>query len=54
MVALVAVRVVHQFDIPTDNNEKDSKAEQDLRELAEGLDMEVVSNTCMQKREYSR
>jgi hypothetical protein len=40
VVALVAIRVVRQFDVPTGNSDEGTEAEQELRDLAEGLDVE--------------
>lgn len=41
IVALVAVRVVRQFDVPKgDNTDGTNDAEKELRELAEGSDIE--------------
>jgi len=41
VAALVAIRVVHQFDVPKGpGDDTDSEAEQELWELAEGLDIE--------------
>jgi hypothetical protein len=49
VVALVAVRVVRQFDVPKGRDDTDSEAEQELRELAEGLDIEDA--TTQRERE---
>jgi hypothetical protein len=40
VIALVAVRVVQQFDIPKGNDNTYTEAEQELQELAEGLDIQ--------------
>lgn len=42
VVALVVVRIVRQFDIPKDNDDKDTEAEKELRALAKGLDIEDI------------
>jgi hypothetical protein len=43
IVALVAIRVVRQFDIPGGENKSMDEAEQELRDLAEGLDIEEAA-----------
>jgi len=43
IVALVAIRVVRQFDIPGRENKSMDEAEQELRDLAEGLDIEEAA-----------
>jgi len=48
VVALIAIRVVRQFDIPKGGDNWDSEAEQELQELAEGLDIE----DAMTQREW--
>jgi hypothetical protein len=40
VVALVAIRIVRKFDVPKGGDNWDSEAEQELQELAEGLDIE--------------
>ena len=43
VVALVAKRVVRQFDVPSGGDRADmNEAERELRELAEGLDIEEM------------
>ena len=48
VVALIAIRVVRQFDIPKGGDNWDSESEQELQELAEGLDIE----DAMTQREW--
>jgi len=48
VVALISIRVVRQFDIPKGGDNWDSEAEQELQELAEGLDIE----DAMTQREW--
>ena len=43
IVALVTIRVVHQFDIPGGENKLMYEAEQELQELVEGLDIEEAA-----------
>ena len=43
IVALVTIRVVHQFDVPGGENKLMYEAEQELQELAEGLDIEEAA-----------
>jgi hypothetical protein len=40
VVALVAIRVIRQFDIPSSKKDMIDEVEQELRELVEGLDIE--------------